>query len=327
MAEACARWLDRLLGQEGLVVFDAGDPAAKPLAAGLFARELAEDGLVSRLGRAGAARLRALGHEPQVDPAEDSTGLFYLRDGTRRPVRRSNGAFLVGGDRHDRDALLAEARTSPERFSPNVLLRPLVQDRLFPTVAYVAGPAELAYQAQLGDAYDAFDVPRPLLVARVSATFLDTAAMRFLDRSGLAFQDLQAQDESALNALLARLLPAGLDAALERLDRQMAERIDDVRDAATQVDPTLAGVADTTLAKMREVARTLQNKIVQAAKRKDDTLRRQFHRTRALAFPSGAPQERVLNLAFAANRYGLDVGGRLVEALPDDAGQHYLIVL
>jgi bacillithiol biosynthesis cysteine-adding enzyme BshC len=327
MAQACARWLDGLLGGEGLVIFDAADARAKRLAGDLFVRELREGGLVGRLAREAGARMREHGHQPQVESAEASVGLFYLGDGARRAIRRADDAFVVGDERRAPAALAAEAESHPERFSPNVLLRPLVQDRLFPTIGYIAGPSELAYQAQLGGAYRAFDVPAPLLWPRVSATLLDAGAVRFLDRSSMPFEALQAQDEAALNALLERQLPPGLDASLETLDRQVAERLREIRETVALVDPTLAGAADTTLTRIREAVKGLQGKVVQAAKRKDDTVRRQFHRTRALAFPGGSPQERTLGLAFFANRYGPSIGRRLIDALPSDPSQHYVLVL
>ena len=93
------------------------------------------------------------------------------------------------------------------------------------------------------------------------------------------------------------------------------------------VDSTLTGAVDTTFERVRDTLKTLQNKIVHASKRKDETLRRQFVRTRGLSFPGGAPQERVLSVAYFANRYGLDFGDRLVDVLPQDPGRHYLITL
>src|SRR5690606_2315905 len=109
-----------------------------------------------------------LGHTPQVVPADDTVSLFYLDERGRRPIRYRAGAFLVGDEPKPAGALEAEADAAPERFSPNVLLRPLVQDSLFPTVAYVGGPSELAYQVQIGAVYEAFGVERPILVSRAS---------------------------------------------------------------------------------------------------------------------------------------------------------------
>jgi uncharacterized protein YllA (UPF0747 family) len=208
-----------------------------------------------------------------------------------------------------------------------VLLRPVVQDRLFPTACYVAGPAELAYQAQLLGVYREFGVEPPLLHSRATATLADGAALRFLERSGLPLESLQGRDEAVLNAWLSSQLPADIERSIAETDRLVAERLDALKAAVAAVDPTLGGAADTTRDRMRETLKTLHGKVVQAAKRKDDTLRRQFHRTRALVFPDGDPQERSLNVAFFANRYGLDLGTRLLETLPEETDRHYVLAL
>jgi bacillithiol biosynthesis cysteine-adding enzyme BshC len=325
VGSAFAGWMDDLLGAEGLVVFEANDPEAKPLAAGLFVEELAHPVRTARLARETGARMTALGHAPQVEPAEDAVGLFYLDEQGRRSIRYREGQFLVGDEPRDPSALQAEAAADPARFSPNVLLRAIVQDRLFPSVAYVAGPAELAYQAQLRPVYEAFGVPAPLLCSRASATLLDAAAVRFLDKQGLPLEALQPQDESALNRLLEAQLPPSLERTFLDTERHIAELAAGLKQTLTPIDPTLAGAVDTTVERVRETFRTLHNKIVQASKKKDETLRRQFMRTRALAFPGGQPQERLLCLAFFINRYGPTLPSRLIEALPPIIDAHYVL--
>jgi bacillithiol biosynthesis cysteine-adding enzyme BshC len=327
VADAFAGVVDELLGGHGLVVFDGADAGAKALVADVFARELAEPGLTARLARDAGARMKQRGHEPQVEPGEDSVALFYVDQSGRRAIRRHGADFTIGDTAWTADALRAEAAAHPERFSPNVLLRPIVQDQLFPTVCYVAGPAELAYQAQLGEVYRAFGVEAPLLYSRASATLVDPAGLRFLDRSQLPFEALHARDDSALNRLLASQIPPDVDRAIEETDRLIAERGAALKEVAARVDPTLAGAVDTTRDRMRETLASLHGKIVQALKRKDDTLRRQFHRTRALAFPDGQPQERAVSVPFFLNRYGVRAADRLLQTLPLDTSQHYLIAL
>ena len=100
----------------------------------------------------------------------------------------------------------SEARA--QHFSPNVLLRPIVQDTLFPTICYVAGPSELAYLGQLGGVYEHFGLPMPLMYPRATATLIDSAAARFLTSTPCRLEDLQPQDESALNRLLKSQLPS-----------------------------------------------------------------------------------------------------------------------
>jgi uncharacterized protein YllA (UPF0747 family) len=161
-----------------------------------------------------------------VVPADDAVALFYV-DGAGRRAIKTRGAELVIGDAVRSVAdLKAEALAHPERFSPNVLLRPVVQDRIFPTVCYVAGPAELAYQAQLGGVYREFGVEAPLLYSRASATLADGAAMRFLERSSLALETLHGQDDSVLNQWLANQLPAELERGIAEADTLVSERVD-----------------------------------------------------------------------------------------------------
>ena len=92
--------------------------------------------------------MSALGHAPQVEPQLDQPSVFHL-DGARTAIRRSGDAFMIGDDTVAAAALIEQAEQAPARFSPNVLLRPIVQDTLFPTICYVAGPSEMAYLGQL----------------------------------------------------------------------------------------------------------------------------------------------------------------------------------
>jgi len=328
VGSAFAGWIDDLLGRYGLVVFEANDPTLKPLVADVFAREL-QDRPTSRVARETAAAMTALGHAPQVEMAEDAVALFYLDAQGRHPIRRTKDGdgYTIGDATRSREDCRREALDHPERFSPNVLLRPIVQDRLFPTVCYVAGPAELAYQAQIGRLYREFGVEAPLLVSRASVTILDAGAARFLDKSELPLESLQPQDDGTLNRLLQQHLPANVERALAEIEQLIATRVSVLGSAVTPIDPTLSGAVDTTAERMRETLKTLQNKIVQAAKRKDETLRRQFTRTRALAFPEGDPQERALGIAFFVNRYGPSLGDRLLEVLPLETDKHYVLVL
>jgi bacillithiol biosynthesis cysteine-adding enzyme BshC len=326
MADAFARWMDRLLGARGLVVFESADPAAKPFAANLFAQELEQPGRTASLALAAGARMREKGHEPQVVPQADAVALFRLNGG-RKPIRARGDQFAVEEEGVTREALIAEARGTPERFSANVLLRPVVQDTLFPTVAYVSGPSELAYLGQLKEVYAYFGIPMPLMYPRASVTVLDSASARFLSRYNFPLVELRPQDEAALNRLLETQLPASVEEALNSADAAIRQHMATVVEAVAQVDPTLSGAARTTLGRMEHDLRTLHNKIIHAAKRRDETLRRQFSRAQALAFPDGHPQERTLGLPFFLNRYGWALIAKLEAELPLDTGKHYVLTL
>lgn len=323
---AFASWLDVTLGSRGLVVFDAADTALKPLVAEVFAREIETAGRTAELAAEAGRAMAERGYDAQVTPHPDSVSLFRL-DGGRQAVKRRGGEITWLDSVAAPESLAAHARAEPACYSPNVLLRPVVQDSLFPTVAYVAGPSELVYLGQLKQVYAHFGVPLPLFHPRASATLLDSAAERFLHRYGVSFASLQAQDEHALNALLESQLPASVDRSFEAMAAGMQRHMADIVEAVGVVDATLQGAARSTLGRLEKDLGTLHGKVVQAAKRRDETLRRQFTRTRDLAFPGGHLQERALGFVYFLNRYGPALIDRLEAELPLSLGRHWLLTV
>jgi bacillithiol biosynthesis cysteine-adding enzyme BshC len=329
VADAFARWIEGLLGQHGLVVFDAGDGSVKPLVSEVFRREIATPGHSAFLATTAGGEMAARGHSPQVTPQADGLSLFRIdpATGARTAIRFQGGTFAAGETTLSADDLEKELAQEPERFSPNVLLRPIVQDTLFPTICYVAGPSELAYFGQLRQVYEHFGRPMPLIHPRASATLVDSATIRFLNKYDIPLEDLQPQDEAALNRLLQAQLPPAVDAAFSAAGQAMAEKMAAVIEAVASVDPTLAGAAKSTLGRMEHELKTLQGKMIQAAKRRDETLRRQFTRAQAQAFPQGHPQERSLAVVHFLNQYGPALVDRLLEELPIDPGQHWVLAI
>ena len=326
VACAFASWIETLLGRHGLIGFESADPAAKPLVAEVFARELSAPGRTAALAAAAGEALAARGHAPQVVSQPDSVSLFNL-DPVRRSIRRQGDQLAIGDETHSSEALARAATERPAAFSPNVLLRPIVQDTLFPTIAYIAGPSELAYLGQLRGVYEAFGVPMPLMVPRSTATLLDSGAARFLARYNLPFEDLRTPDESTLNKLLEAQLPAAVEQSLKDAASQVHDAMGRVVEALPALDPTLQGAAKTTLGKMEHELRSLHSKVIHAAKKRDETLRRQFTRAQGQAFPQGHPQERTLAVIYFLNRYGPGLIDLLLEELPIDPGHHWLITL
>jgi bacillithiol biosynthesis cysteine-adding enzyme BshC len=326
MVEAFGTWLESVLGGRGLIVFDAADPAAKPLAAKVLAREIEQPGGMSQLAAETGRALELQGYHAQATPQPDTVSLFSL-NGSREPIRRVEGGFVVGDRVESHDALRQQVRQHPEWFSPNVLLRPIVQDTLFPTVCYVAGPNELAYLAQLRQAYDAFGVPMPLVHQRATATLVDSNAMRFLTRHNVPLESLRAQDEAALNELLESQLPPTVDASHQEAMRAVEERMSHLAREVTQLDPTLEGATRSTLSRMQDDLKKLHGKIIQATKRKNETLRRQYHNAQVQAFPGGHPQERELSLVYFLNKYGATLVDRLNDELPLDMGTHWVVTI
>ena len=327
VARACATWIETVLGPRGLVVFESDDAAAKPLVTSLFTAELASAPRTSQLATEAGRALEALGYHAQVQPAADASALFTLGE-SRTAIKVSGGHCQAGASAPvERDAFVARIRQAPHLVGPNVLLRPLVQDTLFPTVCYVAGPGELAYLAQLKTVYAAHGLPMPLIHTRASGTFLDSNAARFLSRNNLTFDRLQAQNEHALNTLLAAQMPAAVDDAAQTAAQAIATSMDALAIAVHAIDATLEGAVRSASGRMQDDLKKLQGKILQAAKKKDETLRRQFRHAQVQAFPEATPQERLIGFVAFLNRVGPGLVDRILADMPPAAGQHWLVTL
>ena len=327
MADAFGRWLESVLGERGLILYNAADPAAKPLAASVFQREIDRAGETARLAAAAGEAMEAHGYHAQVTPQPGTVALFHLNSG-RDAIRMQSGDTFSVGDRTESKAeLLARAKQAPQEFSPNVLLRPIVQDTIFPTICYVAGPNELVYLGQLRGVYEAFGVPMPLMQQRATATLLDSNAARFLSRHEVSLEVLRAQDEAALNALLEAQLPPGVDASFTEATQQLEQRMEQLAASVKPIDATLENATRSAFGRMQDDLKKLHGKVIQAAKKKDETLRRQFQHAQAQAFPGGEPQERAIGFVSFLNKYGPTLVDRLAEELPLDMGTHWVVNL
>jgi bacillithiol biosynthesis cysteine-adding enzyme BshC len=326
MADAFGRWMEEVLGNRGLIVYDSSDAASKPLVSQVFARELSMPGTTVKLAALAGSDLTARGYHAQVHGQDDGIALFHI-DGGRRAIRQQDGRFVIGDEQYAAPALVEQATTAPSGFSPNVLLRPIVQDTLFPTICYVAGPNELAYLGQLRGVYEHFSVPMPLFYPRGTATILDSAALRFLTKYKLPLEALQAQDEAALNELLKTQIPPAVEESFTEAEHTIEGQMARLVQAMPALDPTLEGAARSTLERMQRDLQTLHGKMIQAAKRRDETLRRQFIHARALAFPGGHAQERTVGFLAFLNQYGPALVDRLDEELPLDLGRHWIVTI
>jgi uncharacterized protein YllA (UPF0747 family) len=247
----------------------------------VFARELSMPGQTVKLAPLAGSDLTARGYHAQVHAQDDSLALFHL-DGGRRAIRQQDGRFVVG-DQQFAAAALVEQATRADRLQPERAAAAGRAGHDLPDDLLRRRPNELAYLGQLRGVYAHFGVPMPLFYPRATATILDSAALRFLTKYKLPLEALQAQDEAALNELLQDADSAGgrgvVHAAEQRSTRRCAAHPGD-----PALDPTLEGAARSTLERMQRDLQTLHGKMIQAAKRRDETLRRQFmHARRSLS--------------------------------------------
>lgn len=301
LPEAFGRLLLHLSAGSGLVVMDPTAPELKRLAFPVYRVAVRHEAEGRRRITQRTREIEAIGFRGQASP--EGYGVFCTGDTGVRARVRTDGAGNAPDEVLD---------GCVERLSAAVLLRPLVQDFLLPTAIYVGGPSEIAYHAQLGDLYGIHDIPRPLVIPRHQVAVLTHSQLRVLDQDGIAFDELSAGDEAALNRETADpAAAAAFTAAREAIDSSLEA----VERAVGAVDRSLAGAARRSRGKMLAILSDLETKGVRAAKRRDEERRVRFLRARNALFPGGVPQERRLSPLVFANRYGPGFGRWLLSSL------------
>lgn len=314
--EAFGRLLAELFAPEGLIVIDPRDARLAAQTRAVHERALREADAIAALLLERAAALRAAGFEPQVHVRAGAPLCFFHApgsDGDRRRLLACERGFREaargeGAPEHAREHGLAELLDAlgrdPLRFSTSALLRPIVQDTLLPTAAYVGGPGEIAYFAQLSPLYAAFDVAMPLIVPRARFRVIEAKIGRALERLGLTADEALRDPEELAAALAERtaaVTPAQLEAELRaRFDAALDGALERLGALAEALEPA----RDKTRAAVHAAAGKLAEKHKAALARQNDAARRDIERVQLALAPLGEPQERVHGFSYYAARYG-----------------------
>ncbi|MEO8361252.1 MAG: bacillithiol biosynthesis cysteine-adding enzyme BshC [Vicinamibacteria bacterium] len=310
-----------------LVIFDPAVPKLKALMLPVIDREIAESSPTSRLAAEVGGKLLAAGYHQQVPVrATGFLNLFLVADGKRRALGVGDKGIEVRGGNQTMTSAALQARIakSPEDASPGVMLRPLAQDYLLPTIAYVGGPAEVAYHAQIGPSYEHFGIPRPVIFPRPSFSLVDSASARAMEAESLTFEDLQTDTETLL-ARAAREANPEVEKAFVDARAAIEAGFQNVEDALGKLDPTLRGATQSSLGRALHQVEGLHEKALRTMKRQDVTRAERLRRTRDFIFPGGALQERGVAWISLLARYGPPVIDEIRERMDPWAKGHQVL--
>ncbi|MEL6442930.1 MAG: bacillithiol biosynthesis cysteine-adding enzyme BshC [Bacteroidota bacterium] len=334
--DAFGRLMVALLGDleapSGLVFIADDDVRLHRLVTPLFRAELEDPAATLDAMAQASDALRADFHA-QVTPMP--VNLFYLTDDARTAIdplegpdgepdpSGASGFRLRGTEQTFTQAeLIAELEAHPERFSPNVVLRPLTQDSLLPTAAYVAGPGEVAYFAQYRGIYERFGVPMPVVYPRASATLVEGKIQKVLDRYGLALPDLQGDLHVLHRRLALAAADADLGAAFGDAQRCLHQSINSLKPLIESIDKGLVSSAEATRAALQKEFAKLKDRIERAQKRNEDVILDHLEKAAVGLVPGGKLQERSLSALYFLNKYGPALLHRWHAELPLDTSQH-----
>jgi len=290
----------------GLVIMDPAVPALKALMRPVIDREIAELSPTSRLAAGIGEKLLAAGYHQQVPVrATGFLNLFLVSEGKRRALGVSDRGIEVRGGNQvmSKEDLLKRIAASPQDASPGVMLRPLAQDYLLPTIAYIGGPAEVAYHAQIGPSYAHFGIPRPVIFPRPSFSLVDAATARAMEAEGLSFEEIQTDAETLL-ARAAREANPEVERSFAESRAAIQAAFGSIEATLAKLDPTLRGAAQSALGRALHQVEGLQEKALRTMKRQDATRAKRMRRTRDFIFPGGALQERGVSWISLLARYG-----------------------
>ncbi|HEY0671534.1 MAG TPA: bacillithiol biosynthesis cysteine-adding enzyme BshC [Longimicrobiales bacterium] len=317
MAEAFSELIAILFERFGLLVTSSADPVVKQLAAPLIRHELQHAEAHEDAVNEQTQRLVARGYHEQVPVRSDAANVSFEDENGRDRLMRLGTDWELSRSKQrlsgsDINALLER---EPERFSANVLLRPVVASAVFPTLAYVGGPAEISYFAQIGCLFAAHGVPMPLVVPRAGVEMVEYKVQKVLRKFSLTADDVHVPFDRLVSRVVRAELPAEITATFAQLRRQLTDGYGKLVEVATEIDPTLQGPLESARNASHKLLEDMDRKIVRHLKRRNAVELDQLRRASNNLYPLGAPQERVLGILSYYARYGPSILDAVAERI------------
>ncbi|WP_274470980.1 MULTISPECIES: bacillithiol biosynthesis cysteine-adding enzyme BshC [unclassified Paenibacillus] len=329
LSEAFARLMAVLFGEYGLVLIDADEPSLRSLESGMFEQLVVHNEVLTASLLKSQEEVLQAGYNAQADIAVDGANLFVYADGQRLLLHREGDRFADKKQEHrfTKAELHDLAMTKPEQFSNNVMSRPLMQEYLFPVLATVLGPGEIAYWALTKHAFEQFGMRMPIVAPRLEFTLIEGTVHKQMNKYAYSFEDVLHRFEEKKQAWLDAQDTLHLNERFDQVKADFRDSYTPLVEALGAINPGVRKLGDTNLAKIVEQIEFLQHKASEAYKTQFDATLRQLERIRLTILPLAKPQERVYNGCAYMNRYGNDWLRDLLETpIPVD-GMHRVYYL
>lgn len=307
LGSAFLKLLAKLFADYGLIFIDPMNPSVRALSAPIMTEAIKKGSEIGSRLLNRSHELTSSGYSSQVAIEEDHFPMFWIDEkGSRRALRRDEGGFRAKGSRttFSQDELLTVAAENPERLSPAVMLRPVVQDYLLPTVAYFGGAAEVAYFAQNSVVYEALGRPVTPIFHRQSFTVVEPRSRRTLEKFGLTLADLFRGKDAIMLEAAAELDAEGTGMLFASAEERINTELNRLDQKLSALDVTVAANLATRRKKIIYHLGALKKKALLATLRRDETAERQIADLFACLMPNGVLQERSLNVLYFLNKYG-----------------------
>ncbi|GAB5520559.1 MAG: bacillithiol biosynthesis cysteine-adding enzyme BshC [Rhodothermales bacterium] len=326
LLDAFAYLMRAFFPNQGLVFLSSDDTRLKQMAAPLYRQEIEDYATVHPKLEATSERIAEQFHA-QVHTSP--TNLFLVEPEGRFPLDADGDEFVLRGTarRFTKAELLDRLASDPDAFSPNVVLRPLTQDRVLPTVAYVAGPGEAAYFAQYREVYAWADIPMPMIYPRASITLVESKVQKVLDRSDLEIPDFAEDLDRLFRRYVLDNMKVDMDALFKKASSHLHRALETVKKPVMDIDASLVKSGEATRATFMKEWNRYKERVVKAEKRNQELVRAQLQKVQVNLYPAGKAQERSLSPLYFANKYGMDLFEQLQASVSLDTTQHQVLAL
>ncbi|MEX1138810.1 MAG: bacillithiol biosynthesis cysteine-adding enzyme BshC [Bacteroidota bacterium] len=316
--------MNDLLEDSGLVFLNPNDPQLKKLLSPVFRHELEHTPRTCQLVVDQSVEVEKQYHA-QIKPKP--VNLFFFHNAGRYLIEPKSTGFGLKNSRHQftKDEILGLTDEKPELFSPNVVLRPICQDSLLPTIAYVGGPGEISYFAQLKPVYAEFNIPAPVLYPRASASIIEEKVEKVFKRYQFSLTDFFSDVELVKQRVAEHSSSVKIGELFGGTGGSITETLESLRAGLIKIDPTLAGALDTARSKIDFQLEGLRQKTVAAQKRQNEVAIRQVEKAANHVFPGSNFQEREINVLHFLNKYGLEFLRWLRGEIVIDKFKHQII--
>ncbi len=310
LADATREMVNNLFEQYGLVIINADEPILKKQFSHIIEEDIIGQHSAAIIEKTSNA-LTEKGYKTQVNGRE--INFFYLKDNLRERIILKDERYLVNHSdlSFSKDELITEIHHHPERFSPNVIMRPLYQEVILPNIAYIGGGAEVSYWMQLKENFDFYKTDFPVLLLRNSALLIDKRSASNLLKLGFTLEDAFLPVEELQKIWIEKNSNSQLN--LKDEIRSVQAIFEQIKLNAFKVDKTLENSADSAKTKITHLLNNFEKKLFRAEKRKHNVSLKQIENVKNRLFPNGVLQERVLNIAPMYVNYGDDFLSSLIE--------------
>ncbi|MCY9374914.1 bacillithiol biosynthesis cysteine-adding enzyme BshC [Bacillus sp. T17B1] len=296
-----------LFQEEGLVLLNSGDPGIKKLETAMFQKILRENDELARAVSDQQAFMREAGYKPIIESGKEQANLFYEYEEERFLIEKDNGHFVVNelDLTWTMDELYTHMEEHPERFSNNVVTRPLMQEYLIPTLAFIAGPGEINYWGELKQAFAVMGFKMPPVMPRMNITILERHIEKKLLERNISLQDaIERGTENQRETYFEHQIPEEFTAVMDEAKSQIEAIHKAVRQEALKVDQSMEPLLLKNATFIQDQLQFLERTVTKRIEEKEGYVLKDYERIQNSIKPLLAPQERIWNIMYYLNRYG-----------------------